>query len=247
MKPDHIQLAGDDFLDRKNTGRLFLSTRSDSYPTKLMIALVLSLSSILLVVHLPINRPTYYVGWYRDQSMTRINIESMSDVAEVSTVGGAPITKQGPGIETSAGIDSTVVSNEEGTQPPTVEEIAASRPISRLKGREVMEFAAQMPELIGGLSTYYLNIDYPDEARVAAIQGRLVLEFVVETDGRVSNITVLQPLHPSCDSAAVRALRISRFAPGVHNGVTIPVKMRLPVRFELLDPVTGKKLEEGSS
>ena len=63
------------------------------------------------------------------------------------------------------------------------------------------------------------------------IEGRLVLAFVVEPTGRPSDIEVLHSLHPLCDSAAVDALRKTRFIPGKQNGRVVRVRMRLPVRF----------------
>ena len=64
----------------------------------------------------------------------------------------------------------------------------------------------------------------------------VVLAFVVELDGSLSELEVLQSLHPLCDSAAVNALRKTRFIPGRQNGRVVRVRMRLPVRFRLVDP-----------
>jgi TonB family protein len=83
------------------------------------------------------------------------------------------------------------------------------------------------------MSAFYLNIQYPPAARRKGIEGRLELRFTVGADGTVRGIQVAKSLHPLCDSAAVRALRSVRFAPGTHNGEPIPVRMSLPVRFTL--------------
>jgi TonB family protein len=93
--------------------------------------------------------------------------------------------------------------------------------------------ANDQPQIVGGMGSLYLNINYPAEARQKGIEGRLTLEFVVETDGTVSNIQVAKSLHPLCDSAAVKGLRSVEFVPAKYNGKVVPVRMELPIRFQL--------------
>ncbi len=71
-----------------------------------------------------------------------------------------------------------------------------------------------------------------------------MLRFVVGTDGRARDIVVMQPLHPLCDSAAVRALRQTTFVPGRQDGKRVAVRMQLPVRFRLVGP--GRQESETS-
>lgn len=113
----------------------------------------------------------------------------------------------------------------------------APAPSAKLeKVAPILEFAEEAPELVGGLPGLYLHIRYPQAAIDRGIQGQLVLRFVVEPDGRVSEIVVEKSLHPLCDSAAVRALREVAFMPGRQNGEAARVRMRLPVRFRLVSP-----------
>jgi protein TonB len=107
----------------------------------------------------------------------------------------------------------------------------------------VLEFSEQMPEIEGGVGAYYLNIRYPKAAIEAGVHGRLILSFVVERDGRPSQIEVLQSLHPLCDSSAVRALRQTRFVPGHQNGEPVRVRMRLPVHFKIVTPTADSRAE----
>jgi protein TonB len=88
---------------------------------------------------------------------------------------------------------------------------------------------------MGGAGSFYLSIDYPEEARRRGIQGRVILDFIVNAQGRTQDVRVLQSLHPLCDSSAVAALKRTRFVPGKRNGEAIPVRMRLPVRFQLVN------------
>ena len=114
-----------------------------------------------------------------------------------------------------------------------------------MQAREtVYEFAQDPPSIRGGLGAYYINIEYPPEAVEQEIEGRLVLRFVVGTDGRARDILVTESLHPLCDSAAVRALRQTTFAPGRQDGKKVSVRMQLPVRFRLVGP---GRLSSGTS
>jgi len=108
--------------------------------------------------------------------------------------------------------------------------------LTKLTYMPIVDFAELMPEIRGGLAAYYIHIEYPEEAKMLGIEGRLVLAFVVEPDGSTSDIRIVNSLHPLCDSAAVRALRHTSFIPGQHEGQPRRVRMRLPVRFVLVDP-----------
>ena len=114
--------------------------------------------------------------------------------------------------------------------------------IERIDRGPILEFVDQTPTVVGGMGTLYLNIDYPKVARDNGIQGLTVLVFVVEKDGTTSDIQVLKSLHPACDSAAVEAVRRTRFKPGRQNGRIVRVKMRLPIRFKLINPVGADTL-----
>ena len=112
----------------------------------------------------------------------------------------------------------------------------ARAPLPELKKlAPILEFAEQAPALVGGLGSLYLHIRYPQAAIDEGIQGQLILRFVVEPDGRTTEIVVEKSLHPLCDSAAVRALREVAFRPGRQDGEAARVRMRLPVRFRIVD------------
>lgn len=201
-----------------------------------MAGLVASLGLVLLLVKLPLYPPAGYVVWYPVQDRDRLTLESLEPEDARPSADGMPITRfDVPGDEPAdEGPDAP--SGTASGAPDEAARVPTPDLPERLIGQRVLDFAETMPAIEGGLRSYYLHIEYPDEARTAGIQGRLVLEFIVETDGRTSNIRVLQTLHPLCDSAAVRALRTTRFIPGEQNGVKARVRMRLPVRFQLVGP-----------
>lgn len=103
------------------------------------------------------------------------------------------------------------------------------------------------PHIKGGLGALYLNIDYPRAAREQGVEGRLLVTFTVHPSGTATDIDVIRPLHPLCDSAAVQALRTVRFAPGQKNGTPVPVRMTLPIRFRLLQPKAPATASSGGT
>jgi protein TonB len=96
----------------------------------------------------------------------------------------------------------------------------------------------EMPEFPGGwqalLKYISENIKYPSEAQNNNIQGKVILQFVVNSDGSVDRIEVLRSVHPSLDSEAVRVVKtLPRFKPGKQGGIPVPVWYSLPVIFRL--------------
>jgi protein TonB len=91
-----------------------------------------------------------------------------------------------------------------------------------------------MPELIGGLES--IRPTYPEMERRAGVEGRVFLQFVVNGDGTVSDITVTRGVSPGLDAAAVQAVRTqARFRPGMQRGRPVRVQFSLPINFRLAD------------
>jgi protein TonB len=81
---------------------------------------------------------------------------------------------------------------------------------------------------------YQVEPEYSEEARKAKHQGLVVLQGVVEPDGRMDNLTVITSLGMGLDDQAMRAVRLWRFKPGTKNGKAVPVWARIEVLFRLL-------------
>ena len=78
------------------------------------------------------------------------------------------------------------------------------------------------------------NITYPTVDMAMKHQGRVTLSFVVEADGSLSDITVVEPLSPGLDREAVRVVRLMpKLRPGERNGVNVRTRMTLPIYFRL--------------
>ena len=101
---------------------------------------------------------------------------------------------------------------------------------------EVYGIVEQMPSFPGGSAALmeYIskNIRYPKGREESSIQGRVIVTFVVEKDGKISNIKVAKSLHPLFDAEAVRVVSsMPNWIPGRQNGVAYRVKYTIPVTF----------------
>lgn len=80
------------------------------------------------------------------------------------------------------------------------------------------------------------NIDYPQEAIDLGIKGRVTVRFVVEKDGRVSNVSVAGPLAgcKACDKAAVQVVeKMPPWTAGKNGGRAVRTWVTLPIKFEV--------------
>lgn len=98
---------------------------------------------------------------------------------------------------------------------------------------EIFIIVEQFPELVGGLKNFQKTIVYPEMAMLAGIEGRVVVQFIVDTEGKVNNPVVIRGIGGGCDEEALRAVSNARFIPGKQRGRPVNVKFSLPVNFKL--------------
>ncbi len=99
--------------------------------------------------------------------------------------------------------------------------------------QEIFVVVEEMPEIIGGIERLYELLEYPELARKAGLEGLVVVQFVVEPDGSVSNIQVIRSAGKLLDEAAIKAVKQLRFKPGRQRGRPVRVRFSLPIRFKL--------------
>lgn len=108
--------------------------------------------------------------------------------------------------------------------------------------------AEEMPELVGGMAALQNSVEYPEEAKGMGIDGRVFVQFVVDTDGNVHDPTITRGMPEQegvsssildlFDEEALRAITTQEFEPGKKDGEIINVRMSLPVTFR--DPEGGE-------
>ena len=95
-----------------------------------------------------------------------------------------------------------------------------------------------MPEFPGGMEamTKYLseNLKYPEQAKEKNIQGRVLVSFIVEKSGSISNVKVVKGIGGGCDEEALRVIKaMPKWKPGMQNGKKVRVNFAIPISFKL--------------
>jgi len=103
---------------------------------------------------------------------------------------------------------------------------------------EALVIVEVMPEFPGGDAALYRFISralvYPKIAQDNGIEGRVIVTFVVERDGSVSNARILRGFHPSLDNEALRVIRmLPKWNPGTQGNKPVRVQYQVPVNFSL--------------
>ena len=135
----------------------------------------------------------------------------------------------------------TVEGNDEvgGAVLKAKEDIAAPEPPKHVvEETKIFTVVEQMPMYPGGDAALmgYLrdNIKYPTVAAENGVQGRVLVGFVVERDGSITDVNILRGVDPSLDREAMRVVKsMPRWNPGKQNGSAVRVKYQVPVSFRL--------------
>lgn len=126
-----------------------------------------------------------------------------------------------------------------GTVLKAVEEIATPEPPKQeAEQNKVFDVVEQQPQFPGGMGALNQwlgsNIKYPAMAAENGIEGRVIVQFVVERDGSVSGVHVVRGVDPSLDKEATRVVaQMPKWIPGKQNGSAVRVKYTVPVTFRL--------------
>ena len=103
---------------------------------------------------------------------------------------------------------------------------------------KIFEVVEQMPQFPGGdaalMKFLSENVKYPVVAQENGVQGRVVISFVVERDGSITDVKVARSVDPSLDREAARVVKsMPNWIPGKQNGSAVRVKYNVPVSFRL--------------
>lgn len=148
-------------------------------------------------------------------------------------------------------------------KPPTIEELKVADPGQKnLKGdknadvvidepvgtsdqkvteedpNKIFSSVEQVPVFPGGMEAFirYLgkNIRYPAVARENGTQGKVIVSFVCERDGSLTDIHVTRGIGDGCDEEAARVIKASpKWSPGIQNGRPVRVAYSVPISFAL--------------
>ena len=115
---------------------------------------------------------------------------------------------------------------------------AVAQPEPKPEPEKVFDVVEQMPSFPGGpqalMQWLSENVKYPVVAQENGVQGRVVVSFVVERDGSITDVKVVRSVDPSLDKEAARVVKsMPRWIPGKQNGQAVRVKYNVPVAFRL--------------
>lgn len=113
---------------------------------------------------------------------------------------------------------------------------AVIKPTADPDSSKIFGAAEEMPSFPGGekaLMQYIKdNTYYPEEMCEGAAQGRVMVGFVINEDGSISDVKVLRSLTPECDEVAVKIVKgMPKWNPGKQNGKAVKTKYTVPVSF----------------
>ena len=149
-------------------------------------------------------------------------LKSQDDLAKTNTAIGS--------------IDVKGNDEAEGEVLKAKEVIAEEKP--KEEETKVFDVVEQMPQFPGGQQALFeylsKNIKYPVIAEENGVQGRVIVTFVVERDGSITDVKVVKSVDPSLDKEAQRVVKaMPHWIPGKQNGSAVRVKYTVPVTFRL--------------
>jgi protein TonB len=147
----------------------------------------------------------------------------------------APRTADPKEVEDVAEDDEEESSKADTSQQAQETEDAApstSSPPDTPPEDQVFERAEVAPKPKGGLAAIQKNFDIPAPCRAAAASGRVVVRFVVTSEGEVEDARAVRGIGHGCDEAAVEAVEKTTFEPGRQEGTPVNVRATVPVAVQ---------------
>ena len=114
----------------------------------------------------------------------------------------------------------------------------AQKTVVSQTNQKVFDTVEQMPEYPGGMQAMIAflqtNMKYPEDAAKQKVEGRVMVQFIVETDGSISDVHVAKQVFPSLDAEAIRVVQaMPKWTPGKDKGRVVRVKYNLPIVFRM--------------
>ena len=132
-------------------------------------------------------------------------------------------------------IASVFLAIQTNAQNGTEKVLTASEPKNDTGSKPIYNYVEQMPTSGYDLQQYLTgHIKYPDSSRADNTEGRVIVKFIVNDDGSISDCAVVRGLDPFCDAEAVRVIsNMPPWKPARQNGKAVRVWFTLPVVFRM--------------
>ncbi|PID94356.1 MAG: energy transducer TonB [Bacteroidetes bacterium] len=142
-------------------------------------------------------------------------------------------------VEDDVEIEDELIIDVEADEEMEIEEyVPLEEEEEEVVEEEIFLIVEQQPEFPGGekarLTYLAKNTKYPQMARESNIQGQVFVTFVVEPDGKISNVSILRGIGGGCDEEAVRVVQsMPNWVPGKQRGRPVRVRFNMPIKFIL--------------
>jgi len=227
-------------MDIKKSSKALLEDKKSIF---ILLGLVIALS--LLYIGLEWTQPEIKV--YEDVSTELITEEELDIIQTTQQETPPPPPPPAPEVvevlnvvENTAETQTINIQTEDIKNKPIdiVAAPVAAAPIQEEEEQVIFQVVEEMPHFPGGeealMKWLSENIRYPVIAQENGIQGRVICQFVVNTDGSIVDIQVVRGVHPSLDEEAVRVIKsMPKWIPGKQRGKPVRVRFTLPINFRL--------------
>ena len=172
--------------------------------------------------------------------------EEMVPITEQEEPKQAPPPPEAPKVEEVLQIadndanveETTIQSNEDKGEAVEIKYVPAVVEEEEVEEQQIFQVVEEMPEFPGGMAECMKflakNIKYPTIAQENGVQGRVIVQFVVNNDGTIVDPVVVRSVDPYLDKEALRVIKaMPKWKPGKQRGKAVRVKYTVPVTFRL--------------
>jgi TonB family protein len=190
------------------------------------------------------NQPLYVINgepYHSPETISRIKTKYIESINVLK--GEAAVSKYGEAgangvVEITLNAKEKALNDLMKNPPPPPTPGEGEAIISFQSGQPSAPFfvaVEEMPELIGGLESITSKINYPEKASNAGIEGKVIIQFIVNEQGKVENPQIIKGVAESLDQEALRVVKQAKFVPGKQRGEPVRVQYAMPITFTLSD------------
>ena len=236
--PDGNQKSINHMLDVKKSPKASLEDKKFIY---LLVGFVLALS----LVYIAFEWTNKEITVYEDVDTDFVFEEELDVIQTAETPPPPPPPQAAPVVvevlnvvENTEEVEAVEIVSEDDETEEIVIDVPVAAPIEEEEEEVVFQVVEKMPQFPGGQQALFeyltKNIRYPVIAQENGLQGRVICQFVVNSDGSIVDIVVVRSVDPSLDKEAVRVIQsMPKWQPGEQRGKAVRVKYTLPVNFRL--------------
>ena len=142
-------------------------------------------------------------------------------------------------VENDAKVEETAIqASEETGQAVEVKYVPVEVEEEEPEEQQIFQVVEEMPEFPGGMGECLefvgQNMKYPTISREDGVQGKVIVQFVVNKDGSIVDPVVVRSVDPYLDKEALRVIKtMPKWKPGKQRGKAVRVKYTVPVTFKL--------------